>query len=165
MGQRGGNLGDINSLKDSNPYEVAKYAKDNNLLNEKAFSYWARHVLRKRSASIRAAKRRKLNNKYKYGVEVPKDVKHALELGRKNGNTFWRDAITKEMGLLKALRVFEILDRGKGPPSKGYQMIPMWIIFDVKMNLTRKARQVAGGHVTKTPVHDCYCSVASRQSV
>ena len=154
----------LTSLKDSNPYEVAKYAKDNNLLNEKAFSYWARHILRKRSASIRAARRRKLNNKYKYGVEVPKDVKHALELDRKNGNTFWRDAIAKEMGSLEALKVFEILDRGKGPP-KGYQMIPMWIIFDVKMNLTRKARLVAGGHVTKTPVHDCYCSVASRQSV
>ena len=114
----------LTSLKDSNPYEVAKYAKDNNLLNEKAFSYWARHILRKRSASIRAAKRRKLTTNYKYGVEVPKDVKHALELDRKNGNTFWRDAIAKEMGLLEVLRVFEILDRGKGPP-KGYQMIPM----------------------------------------
>ena len=74
-------------------------------------------------------------------------MKHALELDRKNGNTFWRDAIAKEMGSFEALRVFEILDRGKGPP-KGYQMIPMWIIFDVKMNLTRKARLVAGGHVT-----------------
>ena len=52
------------------------------------------------------------------------------------------------MGSLEALKMFEILDRGKGPP-KGYQMIPMWIIFDVKMNLTRKARLVAGGHVTK----------------
>ena len=33
------------------------------------------------------------------------------------------------------------------------------------MNLTRKARLVAGGHVTKTPVHDCCCSIALRQSV
>jgi len=61
-------------------------------------------------------------------------------------------------------KVFEMLQRGESIPE-GYQMIPMWIIFDVKMNLTRKARLVAGGHVTKTPAWDCYCSVASRQSV
>jgi len=57
-----------------------------------------------------------------------------------------------------------MLLRGEKPPD-GYQMIPIWIIFDVKMNLTRKARLVAGGHVTKAPAWDCFCSVASRQSV
>ena len=154
----------LTSLKDSNPYEVAKYARDNDLLKEKAFSYWARHVLRKRASYVRAAKRRKLNNRFKYGVEVPRDVKHALELDRKNGNTFWRDALSKEMGSLGDHKVFKLLERGE-PIPEGYQMIPMWIIFDVKMNLTRKARLVAGGHVTKAPAWDCFCSVASRQSV
>ena len=154
----------LTSLKDSNPYEVAKYAKTNDLLKEKAFSYWARHVLKKRDSYIRAARRRKLNNTFKYGVEVPRNVAHALELDRKNGNTYWRDAISKEMGSLNLHKVFKILERGEPMPD-GYQMIPMWIIFDVKMNLTRKARLVAGGHVTKAPAWDCYCSVASRQSV
>jgi hypothetical protein len=41
----------------------------------------------------------------------------------------------------------------------------MWIIFDVKMDFRRKARLVAGGHVTDPPTWDTYSSVASRESV
>jgi hypothetical protein len=41
----------------------------------------------------------------------------------------------------------------------------MWIIFDVKMDFRRKARLVAGGHVTDPPTDDTYSSVASRESV
>jgi hypothetical protein len=33
----------------------------------------------------------------KFGIEVPKTVKEDLELDRKNGNTFWSNAIAKEM--------------------------------------------------------------------
>ena len=42
----------------------------------------------------------------------------------------------------------------------------MWIIFDVKMGtFRRKARLVAGGHVTDPPTADTYSSVASKESV
>jgi hypothetical protein len=45
-------------------------------------------------------------------------------------------------------------------------MIPYHIVFDVKMDLTRKARLVAGGHRNKdVPSHLTYSSVASRDSV
>ena len=154
----------LTALKDSTPYEVAAYAQENDLLNEPAFAHWAKHVLKKRDRYVRIARKRKLNNRYKYGIEVPRDVAHAIELDRKNGNTLWQDAIAKEMGSLGDHSVFKLLARGE-PPPEDHQFIPMWIIFDVKMNLTRKARLVAGGHVTKTPAWDCYCSVASRQSV
>ena len=97
----------MTSLKDSTPYEVAKYAQDNGLLKESAFSFWAPHVLRKRDRYVRAARKRKLNNRYKYGVEIPRNVKHALELDRNNGNTFWRDAIAKEMVSLQIPYPFE----------------------------------------------------------
>jgi hypothetical protein len=39
------------------------------------------------------------------------------------------------------------------------------MIFDVKMDLTRKARFVAGGHMTETPTSITYSSVVSRDSV
>ena len=39
------------------------------------------------------------------------------------------------------------------------------MIFDVKMDLTRKARFVAGGHMTDTPASMTYSSVVSRDSV
>ncbi|KAL7523403.1 hypothetical protein ACHAXR_000160 [Thalassiosira sp. AJA248-18] len=48
---------------------------------------------------------------------------------------------------------------------KGFQEIECHLIFDVKMEFTRKARFVAGGHMTETPVGLCYSSVVSRDSV
>jgi len=39
------------------------------------------------------------------------------------------------------------------------------LIFDVKMDFTRKARFVAGGHMTETPASLTYSSVVSRESV
>ena len=54
---------------------------------------------------------------------------------------------------------------GKVPSLTGYQEIECHLIFDVKMDFTRKARFVAGGHMTETPVSICYSSVVSRDSV
>jgi len=41
------------------------------------------------------------------------------------------------------------------------------MIFDIKMDgdFMRKARLVAGGHMTKTPASSTYLSVASRESI
>ena len=39
------------------------------------------------------------------------------------------------------------------------------MIFDVKMDFTRKARLVAGGHMADTPASLTYSSVVSRDSV
>ena len=47
----------------------------------------------------------------------------------------------------------------------GYKEIKCYMIFDIKMDLTRKARFVAGGHTTNTPASMTYSSVVSRDSV
>ena len=47
----------------------------------------------------------------------------------------------------------------------GYQEIGYHIIFDVKMDFTKKARFVAGGHTTEAPSSITYSSVVSRDSV
>ncbi len=47
----------------------------------------------------------------------------------------------------------------------GFQEIKCHMIFDVKMDLTRKARFVAGGHLTEPPASITYSSVVSRDSV
>jgi hypothetical protein len=39
----------------------------------------------------------------------------------------------------------------------GYQEIDCHMIFDIKMDLTRKARFVAGGHTTETPTSITQC--------
>ena len=73
---------------------------------------------------------RYLKRTHKFGIEVPKTVKEALALERKNGNTLWADAIAKEM---KEVRIaFNILPDGQSWPIR-YQKIPCHMIFDVKI--------------------------------
>ena len=59
---------------------------------------------------------------------------------------------------------FDIKPEGTKAPV-GYQHVPCHLIFDVKMDFTRKARFVAGGHVTKPPSALTYASVVSRETV
>jgi hypothetical protein len=76
--------------------------------------------------------------------------------------TFWRDAIGKEMSLI--LPAVKMLDKGAQPPF-GFQQIQCHIVFDTRIDFTRKAQFVAGGHVTSPPVTQTYASVVSRESV
>jgi hypothetical protein len=48
---------------------------------------------------------------------------------------------------------------------RGHQEIKCHIIFDVKMDFTRKARFVAGGHMMEAPNSLTYLSVVSQESV
>jgi hypothetical protein len=153
-------------LKESHPIETAEYAVTKGLDHEPAFNWWVPHVLRKRDQIISLVRRRTtryLKRTHKFGIEIPKTVKEALALDRKNGNTLWADAIAKEM---REVRIaFNILPDGGSAPI-GYQKIPCHMIFDVKMeDFRQKARLVAGGHLTKAPATITYASVVSRETV
>jgi len=94
---------------------------------------------------------------------VPKTVKEAYKLDRKNGNTFWAGAIPKEMK--EVCIAFNILPDGHVAPN-GYQKIHCHMVFDIKMEDFRcKARLVAGGHMTGAPTTITYASVVSRETV
>ena len=41
------------------------------------------------------------------GITLPKSAKHALELDSVNENTLWRDAMAKEIALMKEFKVFK----------------------------------------------------------
>ena len=58
----------------------------------------------------------------------------------------------------------QILDSIEAKPIS-YQQIPCHIIFDVKMDFTRKAQYVARGHKTEDPTTPTYASIVSRDSV
>ena len=47
----------------------------------------------------------------------------------------------------------------------GYAQITCNLIFDVKMDLTRKARYIVGGHPTDPPSSMTYASVVGRETV
>jgi hypothetical protein len=66
---------------------------------------------------------------------------------------------------MKNVRVtFKFLEPSE-KPAPGYKKIPLRMIFDIKMDFTRKARLVAGGHLTDLPSCLTYSSVVSRESV
>ena len=150
-------------LKESNPIEVAEYAAANQIINMPAFKWWAHYTLKKRSrviASIKSRKNKKKN--HKFGIELPRTVTRALEIDKETGTTFWADAIAKEMRHVQP--AFQILEQGEAAPI-GYKQIPYHMNFEIKMDFTRKARLVAGGHMTDPPTHMTYSSVVARDSV
>ena len=98
----------------------------------------------------------------KYGIKVPKNIVEAYAFDKENGNFLWRDAIRKEMkGISPA---FDVLDEGVNPPPQ-YKYVGFHLVFDIKMDFTRKARLVADGCRTPDPVTSTYAGVVSRESV
>jgi hypothetical protein len=152
----------LSEIKNSFPVQLAEYAKHNDLQDEPAFRWWLKHTLRRKKYLLKAVKSRYSKRTHKFGIQVPQTVEEALEIDRATNTTFWFDAIQKEM---KNVRVaFKFLDTGERVPI-GYKWIKCHLIFDVKMDFTRKARYVAGGHMTDPPATLTYSSVVSRDSV
>ena len=152
----------LSLIKNSNPIETAEFAVAWDLASEPAFSWWVPFTLRKRDTIVSGVKARVKRVSHKYGVELPKSVKEALEIDARNGNDLWRDAIKKEMTNLKV--AFDILDDDR-PMTPGYKRASGHMIFDVRMTLERKARWVKDGHRTPEPDHSTYAGVVSRESV
>ena len=68
-------------------------------------------------------------------------IKEALQIDKETGTDYWRKAIQKEMK--NVMVTFEFDDSDKIPV--GFQKISCHMVFDVKIDLTRKARLVADG--------------------
>ena len=112
----------------------------------------------------------KIKSKYwvrthKFGIRIPKSVEEAVKLDNTNGDTLWWDTICKEMKNVRP--AFEKFEGTKEDIPKGYQFIRCHVVFDIKFgeNFRRKARLVAGGHMTEAPATITYSSVVSRDSV
>jgi len=150
----------LREMKNSFPLETADYAVSNNIHTKPAFTWWVPRVLRKRDRLICKLKKGKTKywqHTHKYGVELSKSAQEALDINYKTGTTFWRDAIDKEMR--NVMHAFEFSDDDRIPI--GHKYITCHMIFNVKMiGLIRKARFVAGGHLTHPPVESVYSSVA-----
>jgi hypothetical protein len=82
----------------------------------------------------------------------------ALALDKKNGNTYWADSVSKEMGII--IIAFEVLKPGQKVPP-GWTKSSGHLIFDVKMDFTRKARWVKDSHRTPDAVIPNYAGVVS----
>ena len=98
----------------------------------------------------------------KYGIEIPNNIQECTEIDRKNGNDLWQKAVENEMKNVSV--AFEILDENEAPPI-GWTVSSGHLVFDVKMDFTRKARWVKDGHKTPDPEQPTFAGVVSRESI
>ena len=139
----------LKDMKESNPIEVAEFVVSKEIENEPAFAWWVPYTLRKRKHIVSAVKARLKLKTHKFGIESPRSVEHAYRLDERNGNTYWRDAIKKEM--TNVMVAFDILEDDENLPVH-FKQLGVHLIFDVEMDMTRKARLVADGHKTVDPI-------------
>ena len=152
----------LKDLKETNPVELATYVIANIIDSEPALDWWTKELLHKQKRLIKLSHKHAIQTGYKFGLRLPFTVMEALEIDQESNNNLWHDAIMKEMSNVRV--AFELRERNTQPPV-GYKHIPMKMIFDIKMDFTRKALLVAGGHKTDPPVSLTYSSVVSRDSV
>jgi hypothetical protein len=132
------------------------------ILYSSQIHWWVPFTLRKQDRIIAAVNSRVKRVTHKYGIEVPTSIDHARCLDASNGNILWQDAIDLEMPNVKV--AFEILESDQ-PIPKRWTKSSGHLVFDVKMDFTRKARWVKDGHRTPTPTESTYAGVVSQESV
>ena len=110
-------------------------------------------------------------NKEMFGYKIPKTVKEALAMDIENKNTYWAEAILKEMQGLFALSVFKFMpSTTKFLKSKGWQKAPLRMIFCVKAEMENghhrhKACFVVGGHRLDSSGSNVYSSTVKALTV
>lgn len=125
----------LNQLKESNPVKLALFAQARGIADETAFSWWVPYMLKKADQIICSIKSRIKVTTHKYGIEIPKSIDDAKRLDEQNVNMFWMDALTKEMTNVSV--AFNIPKRSESPPP-GYKKTSGYLVWDVKMDFTRK---------------------------
>ena len=167
----------VREMKEDFPYETAryildKYKSDHSKGEDRDRLYqWARKTVRDVERAVRrlgrlydlaldesghvikvrrsgGSKKKKQQARWKFGVKVPKTVKEALAFDKENKNTLWWEAIQKEMKALVDMEVFEFHD-DTTKLDETFQETKLWLIFDIKTDLRRKARLVAGGNLVE----------------
>jgi len=114
-------------IKTSDPLTVARYAHDNKLVNLKGWK-WAKRHHRNPNKFIRMlrifkAKIKKTFKKYKFGVQVPRNIQEALAIDKEDGNNLWSEAINKEISELMKMNTFIYKDDFSDIPND-YQYVP-----------------------------------------
>ena len=98
--------------------------------------------------------------KYKFGVCVPRNYTEVMHLDKENRNTYWGDAVQRELDQIFSYHTFCDLGLG-GLPGHEYKKIKVRLVFDVKADGKRKGRLVACGDMTPEHEEAVYSSVAT----
>jgi hypothetical protein len=152
----------LKDMKEAHPIKVAKFSKVRDITNKPAFTWWVLYTLCKWDVILSKIKAQIRKTTHKCGIKTPLNIDYANRLDKENGNTLWRDALAKEM--TEAGIAFEVLPDGQvAPPA--WKKVTGHLVWDVKMDFTRKARWVLDGHKTPNPpIGSMYAGVVSQDS-
>jgi hypothetical protein len=151
----------------SNPKPIISYTRNNYLLDKMPFCHltqYCRSNMAVDIARIHNVSTSPAGIKYKFGIQVSKGIKSAIDLDKKNGNQLLQEAIKTELKQLIDYQKFIVLHSGEDNPT-GYQIIPYHMVFDVKYDLRHKARLVAGGNLTVNDKEDINSGVVRMDTV
>jgi hypothetical protein len=155
------------ALSLSNLKPVISFASNNNLSDTMPFCHLSQYC--RSNTAVDIARILKVSTsptgiKYKLGIQVPKGIKNAIELVKKNGNHLWKEAIRTDLKQLTDYQTFIVLDSGEDIPT-GNQKIPYDVVFDVEYDLRHKARLVAGVDLTINEKEDIYSGVVGMNTL
>ena len=112
----------LKDIKECYPVQLAEHAIAKGIDKEPAFTWWIPRVIRKKSRIISKVKSKYWRTSHKFGIRIPKTVDEALTIDRDNNNTYWYQAIQKEM---KNVRVaFDIWDGTIDEAKSGKKLAP-----------------------------------------
>lgn len=159
----------LKEMIQADPVTLAKYAMEHDMLNTPQWKSLKRHAVETtkrylRTMRVFAYATKRNSEKYKFGVRLPNNYRHAERLDAENGNTLWQDAVKTEMQKLHKYGVFKDLGVGVNP-SPEYKKISVHMVYDVKYDGRRRARLVAGGHLTDPTNDTPYSGIASLKNV
>jgi hypothetical protein len=154
----------MEAARSDNPTPVIEYAKRKKLLKHPRWT-WTEDFDIATVEDLRQAFVAKYENtpKYKFGVQIPTSISHALRLDRLNGDDQWGEAIKREMDQLKEYKTFRLPTNGDDLST--YQQIPYHMVFDCKFDGRRKGRLVAGGNHTVVTSEQVYSGVVGIETV
>ena len=156
----------LDDMRLHDPYVVVRYALKNKLTTKPGWE-WTKHYLvsdKTLTNMVYAYKASRFLKNIKFGVEVPKNTRHAIQLDKEEGKGLWREAMQTEINQLMEYETFRVLGDNE-PTPPGYKYIPYHCIYDVKFDGRRKCRLVAGGHMTDPSSDEVFSGVVSMESV
>ena len=119
---------ECNVLKEQNLWVVANYAIQNDVLNHPDF-HWVNHFIKNQYvvahvAQVKAkVEKSHQGPKFKFGLQVPFNSHHALNLDKIHNYVLWKSSIDAELDSINTFKTFRILAEVEELPE-GYIKIP-----------------------------------------
>ena len=79
----------MKDVKEAYLVQLAEYAAENKLLDKPEFAWWTIHTLKKRDCIIAKTVSKYWPKTHKYGIQIPRTVKDAIQIYKENGDHRW----------------------------------------------------------------------------